>query len=115
MSVVNRRMALAVCLILAVAFSVFTQRTSAQTAVGGRLRFVHAIPGAPPVDISIDKVVAARSLEYAQATRFLNVPAGDHTVVLSASGTTAPLFQGKVSVGAGQAQTVITQGIPTAI
>src|SRR5258706_7739047 len=115
MTLAKRHMTFVMFLILTIGLSALTRQTLAQTTAGGRLRFVHAVPGAPAVDITIDKVVAARSLEYAQATRFLSVPAGDHNVVISASGDTKPLFQGKVSVGGGQAETVIAQGAAAAV
>jgi len=107
------RLWIAVGLMLAVMLSVFGTRASAQTTGGARLRFVHAVPGAPAVDVSIDNVVAARNLAYASATRFINVPAGDHTVTLSAGGK--QVFQGKVTAPAGLAQTVIAEGTAAAI
>ncbi len=113
MKFTNKRIFVAVGLILAVTLSVFGTHASAQTAGGARLRFVHAVPGAPAVDVSIDNVVAARNLAYASASRFINVPAGDHTVALSAGGK--QVFQGKVSAPAGIAQTVIAQGTAAAI
>src|SRR5258708_22941321 len=90
-------------------------QVQAQAATGGRLRFVHGAPGAPAVDIMIDNVLAVRALDYSAATRYLNVPAGDHALAIAATGTNDPIYKGKVSANPGQAQTVIIQGTIAAV
>ncbi len=117
MSVTNRRLIFVVGLALVIALSAagLTTRATAQGNAGGRLRFVHGLPGSPAVDITIDKVVAVRALGYASASRHLNVPAGEHAVTIAASGSTTPIYQGKVTAGAGQALTVIIQGTTAAV
>jgi len=62
-------------------------RASAQAAKGGALRFLHALPGGPAVDVFVDNVLAARGLNFSSATRYLNVAAGDHTVTVTGTGT----------------------------
>ncbi len=115
MYLMNRRLLLAAGLALMLTLAGTRFNLSAQASSGGRLRFVHAVPGAPAVDIAVDKAVAARGLEYANATRFLNVTAGDHTITITASGGKTQIFQGKVSVAAGQAETVIAEGTAKAV
>jgi uncharacterized protein YraI len=102
-------------LVLAVVLAASGLRVSAQAGAGGRLRFVHAVPGAPSVDISVDKALAVHALDFANASRFLNVTAGDHTITITGSDSTTQIFQGKVSVSPGQAETVIAQGTATAV
>src|SRR5258708_25261252 len=80
----KRRIAAGLLLaLILVASAHFTGRT-AQAANGGRLRIVHAVPGAPAADISIDNVVAARGLAFASATPYLIVSAGHHAITVSA-------------------------------
>jgi hypothetical protein len=71
MSVTNRRLIFVVGLALVIALSVagFTTRATAQGNAGGRVRFVHGLPGGSAVDITIDKVVAIRALGFASASR----------------------------------------------
>src|SRR5258708_11952547 len=95
--------------------SIAANPARAQAATGGRLRFVHGVPGAPAVDIMIDNVLAVRALDYSAATRYLNVPAGDHALAIAATGTTNPIYKGKVSASPGQAQTVVIQGTIAAV
>ncbi len=83
----KQRFALIV-IVVALGFSAaLAGRASAQTATFDKLRFVHALPGGAAVDVYVDNLLAARNLQYANATRYLNVKAGDHTVVVTATGT----------------------------
>src|SRR5262249_18388 len=111
----RRFFAVGLALLMLAGLVAHSRATSAQAAAGGRLRFVHGVPGAPAVDISVDNVVAARNVEYANATRFLNVPAGDHAISIAATGTTNAIFKGKVISAAGQAQTDVLQGTLAAV
>ncbi|MEP7286895.1 MAG: DUF4397 domain-containing protein [Chloroflexota bacterium] len=120
MSFINRRISFTVVLIAAVMLAAFGQNArnsaqAAQAATGGRVRLVHAVPDAPAVDVTIDGTVAARALDYAAATRYLAIAAGDHTVAVAATGTTTSLYQGKVTITAGQALTVVVEGTATAV
>ncbi len=118
MSLFNRRLsgpAVIAGLVFALVTSGGRQTITAQANAGGRLRFVHAVPGAAAVEISVDKTPAVRALDYASASRFLNVTAGEHTITITASGSTTQIAQGKVSVSAGQAETVIAQGAANAV
>ena len=102
--------------VAALALSTSGLATSAQTAANGRLRFVHGVPDATAVDVTVDQAVAVRALEFGTASRFLSVPAGEHTVIVTPAGDAAakPLLQAKVTVGPAQAQTVIAQGTAAA-
>lgn len=80
----------------------------------GRLRFIHGIPDASAVDILVDKVLAARGLAYASATRYLMIADGDHTITVTTSSDGKTLFEGKVTVSAAQPRTAIAQGTAAA-
>src|SRR5258708_8770000 len=110
----RRIFAVGLALLMALALIGHSRATSAQSA-GTRLRFVHGVPGAPAIDLTIDNVVAASNLNYASATRYLNVPAGDHAVSIAATGTTTAIFKGKVTIASGQALTVVLQGTLSAV
>ncbi len=113
----KQRMALVVAL-LVLGLSGFVGRASAQTPTGGKLRFVHALPGAPAVDVFVDNLLAARNLDYASATRYLNVKLGDHIIAVTPVGTGAqpsgtPLLNAKVTVSTDKlAQLVVIEGTP---
>ncbi len=117
MGIRTRRILYVAGVVMAIVFSTvaMTSNVSAQTNPVGRLRFVHGIPGAPAANILVDKVLAASALEYANATRYLNVAPGDHTLEITPKGAAAPIFQGKVTVAANQAETVIAQGTADAV
>src|SRR5690349_20777088 len=110
----RRFFAVGLALLMTLGLIGYSRTTSAQSA-GGRLRFVHAVPGAPAIDLTVDNVVAASNLDFAKATRYLNVPAGDHTVSIAATGTTTAIFSGKVTIQAGQALTVLLEGTASAV
>ena len=89
----------------------------AQTTVA-RVRFLHAVPGAPAVDIYLDGAALASGVAYGEVTPHINVDGGDHAVILRQAGTAAtaaPLMEVPVSLVASLAFTVVVQGTPTAI
>ncbi len=89
--------------------------SAAQGANDGKIRFVHGVAGAPPVDVYVDGQLAASGLAFGSATRFLNLEAGTRTVSINAAGSTTAIFQGNVPVTADFGYTVVVQGAPTAI
>lgn len=80
-----------------------------------RIRLVHAVPGAGPVDIFISEVTAAKSLAFASATRFLNAPSGELTVSVRVADSTTELLSVNVSLKAGQAKTIVLSGLQAVI
>ncbi len=57
------------------------------------LRVVHALPGAPALDIYMNKVKALKTLDYTQATEYVRVPPGRYFVNFypaCANGATCP-------------------------
>ncbi len=89
------------CLILgsSVVFS------SAQGA--SAVRFVHVVPGAPAVDVYVNGSLAINNLEYGSATDYVNVPAGDHTVTVTAAGSSDALWEQPFTAAADASTTLI--------
>ena len=87
-----------------------TRAAAAAAADSGMVRFVHAVQGATPVDLSVNGALIVPGLAYAQPTEHIALPSGSHRIALGIGGveiTSLPL-----SVAAGQAQTVIVMGTP---
>ncbi len=63
-----------------------------------RVRFVHVVPDAAPIDVFINGTLAATALDYGSATNYINVPAGEHTVEVAAEGTDSPLWQQQINL-----------------
>lgn len=77
---------LAIALAL-VSIGVTAGRAGAQASASGQVRFVHALPGGPAVDVLVDNVLAAHDLDYASASRYLAVALGDHAISVKQSST----------------------------
>lgn len=87
-----------------------TRAATAGAAGSGMVRFVHAVQGATPVDLSINETLIVHALAYADPTEHIALPGGSHRIALGIGGveiTSLPL-----SIAAGQAQTVIVMGSP---
>ena len=82
-------------------------------AMSGRVRFVHAVPGAAPVDLNIDDQMIVPSLAFAAPTEHISLPGGSHELTLSLGGTV--LSSMNLDVSAGQMQTVVLMGTPAAL
>lgn len=81
---------------------------SSITAQGDALiRFVHVIPDAVPVDVYVNGTLTVRNLNYGEASTYINVPAGTHTVTATASGLQATLWEQSVSINADSSTTFI--------
>ncbi len=85
----------------------------------GLLRFIHAAPDLPAVDVFLDDQPAASALDYRQASDWLSMPARSYRLRVVASGTSpqeeAPLAQVGVSLMPDQGMQAIllqTFGVP---
>lgn len=63
------------------------------------VRFVHVIPDAVPVDVYVNGTLAVQNLNYGEASTYISVPAGDHTVSATVAGLSTTLWEQNVSVG----------------
>lgn len=81
--------------------------TSAQAQGDALIRFVHAIPGASPVDVYTDGQLTSSGLAFGSATTYANIPAGDHQLTVTIAGSTTPIWQQTVSAANGAALTLV--------
>jgi hypothetical protein len=98
--------------LLALAGQPQMNRALAQDAMS-RVRFLHAVPGAPNVDVYVDGALAAPGLGYREATPHLNVTAGDHQIAVRQAGSDAAapaLIEVPVPLAADLAFMVVLQG-----
>ncbi len=82
-----------------------------------RVRFLHAVPGAPSVDVYLDGMMVATNLAFGRVTPHLSVPGGDHQVTLRQTGLgkdAAPLIEVAVPLAPSFTFTVVAQGAPGA-
>lgn len=107
---------LLVLLVLALAAPV-GGAAQAQTSLS-RVRFLHAVPGSPPVDVYVDGALAYEGLAFGDVSPHFNVEGGDHAVEVKPSGrgAAAPtLLSVPVPLVPNLAFTVIVQGTPDAL
>lgn len=89
----------------------------AQTSLS-RVRFLHAVPGSPPVDVYVDGVLAYEGLAFGDVSPHFSIEGGDHAVEVKPSGrgAAAPtLLSVPVPLVPNLAFTVIVQGTPDAL
>jgi hypothetical protein len=60
-----------------------------RTTEGASLRFIHASPDAPAVDVIIDGASVAQNIVYGTATDYFPLPSGDHQVQIVPTGSAA--------------------------
>jgi hypothetical protein len=103
--------------LLAVIGPVNRDTAQAQEALA-RVRFLHAVPGAPDVDIYLDGDLLASGVSFGSATPHINVAGGEHQVALRQTGIgdgSPVLVEVPVPLVANLAFTVVVQGIPAAV
>jgi hypothetical protein len=107
--------ALALLLTLAGAFVLRSSGTTAQGTgeADATVRFVHASPDSPQVDVLLDGTPVAQGLAFGAATEYAPLPAGDHQLQLMPSGQSGaqPLIDTQISAESGQAYIVAVQGL----
>lgn len=93
---------------------ILTTAAAAAAAVdSGLVRFVHAVQGATPFDLSVNGALIIPSLAYAMPSEHIALPTGPHQVVLSIGG--AEITSMTLNVASGQAQTAVVMGSPAAL
>lgn len=79
-------------------------------AQSGRVRFVHAVQGAAPVDLKINDTMIIPAFAFASPSEHIALPSGAHQLTLSLAGTVISSLP--LVVGAEQLQTVAVMGSP---
>jgi uncharacterized protein YgiM (DUF1202 family) len=96
---------LSVLLVVLLALSLSMIGVQAQD--GGRIRFVHVIPGASAVDVYTNGQLTIAGLSYGSASTYVNAPTGDHTLVVRPTGTENNLWEQTITVSAGSDLTLV--------
>jgi uncharacterized protein YgiM (DUF1202 family) len=93
-------------MLVTLAFTLMTMM-SVMAQGNANVRFVHAIPGAGAVDIYINGGIALSNVNFGEASTYLSVPAGEHTVTVTPTGIATPLWEQAISASDGQTATFI--------
>jgi hypothetical protein len=80
---------------------------SAQADASASVRFLHALPGAGPVDVYVDGELTLTNLQLGQPSLFVQIPAGPHSVTVTQTGVTTPLWTQEITPVAGASLTMI--------
>ena len=74
------------------------------------VRVVHASPDAPNVDVWVDGETALTDVPFTAVSDYLELPAGDHNVQVTATGTTDAVIDADLTLEAGTSYTVAAIG-----
>lgn len=77
-----------------------------------RIRVLHASPDAPAVDVYLDGEIVAglTNVPFGVISGYLTVPAGDHEIKVTPTGTTTAVIETTVTLEAGRSYTVAAIG-----
>ncbi|HYO89904.1 MAG TPA: DUF4397 domain-containing protein, partial [Candidatus Limnocylindrales bacterium] len=93
--------------VLAITALLFALPLSAQADESASVRFLHALPGAGPVDVYVDGQLTLVNLEFGAPSLFVQIPAGAHTVTVTQTGVTTALWQQEITPAAGTSLTMV--------
>lgn len=84
------RVAVATLMLIAIVFAFAPVRGSAQdrTDEGASIRFVHASPDAPAIDVVIDGATVAENVSFGAASDYLPITSGKHQIQVVPTGST---------------------------
>lgn len=78
------------------------------------IRILHAVPGAPDVDVYANEKLLSRNISYREFTEYLSVLPGNYNIsIYKAGDTTDPLITGKVLLEPGEIYTAAAIGMPS--
>ena len=91
-------------------------RAAVPSQLISQMRVVHALPGAPAVDIFMDGARIAPGLAFGVATPHINLPAGPHEVAVVPVGAVppTPILTTALDMAPGQPYTLMILGAPPA-
>lgn len=87
--------------------SLFTSASIVLAQGQGGVRFIHAVPGAPTVDVYVNNQLAVADLSFGDASAYINVPSGDLSISANAAGTANVVFSQTSNVNDGAAVTMV--------
>jgi hypothetical protein len=64
------------------------------------VRFVHVVPNTAPIDVYVNGSLAVVNLGYGDATGYITVPAGNHTLTVTPTGISTPLWEQQITADA---------------
>ncbi len=78
-----------------------------------QVRVIHASPDAPAVDVFVDGQAVLTGVAFPAVSAYLNVPAGEHTIVVAPAGAglDAAVITAEVRVKAGKAYSIAAVGL----
>lgn len=71
------------------------------------LRFVHVVPGASSVDVYTDGELTITGLSFGEASNYVTVNGGTHTITVTLRGETASLWEQQIGVSPNAALTLV--------
>jgi hypothetical protein len=80
-----------------------------------RVRIVHAVPGAPAVDVTIDGAPVLAEVAFRTVSEYYALEPGSHDIELREAGMATVLLAARIEVGEGKAYTVAATGTADAI
>ena len=75
-----------------------------------QVRVAHLSPDAPAVDVTVDGEAALEGVEFGAVSDYLALSAGEHAVTIQTSENETVVFEGNVSVEAGEMYTIAATG-----
>lgn len=88
-----------------------TKTESMTNQAKSNIRFLHASPGAPAVDVYANDKKIASNLAYKQFTKYLSIPTGQYNITVYPAGRRdKPVLKRNVNVPAGTIYTVAAAG-----
>jgi len=108
---------LLVAIVLALA-APLVRGTALAQSTQSRVRFLHAVPGAPAVDVYLDDAAVVAGLAFGDVTPHLNVSGAEHQVALRPAGAASDspaLLEVAVPLVPSLAFTVVVQGAADAL
>lgn len=71
------------------------------------VRFVHVIPGAPPVDVFVDSQLTVADLAFGEGTQYIVMPPGERSLSVRQAGTNSLLWEQTLPIGSSANYTLV--------
>lgn len=84
------------------------------SGASGMLRFVHVLPDAPAIDIYTDGQLTITGLDYGEASGYVQVAAGAHTVEVTEAGSDTSIWEQEINSASDVALTLVAASLDPA-